>query len=140
MSLITALLMIAVFFIAANRGAFPQKLETGPQVLTIFSNVDDSEQPYGLYLPKHFNPAKKYPLVIMLHGAYSNHRIALRRVFGQEQRQRRDRRGSYALFPKMERYKLYSGDPACTEHDGIPRGLRRKMCTTFSRMLRSGSR
>ncbi len=83
MSLKTALIMVTVFFMAANRGAIAQKLETGPQVLTIFSNIDDSEQPYALYLPKHFNPEKKYPLVIMLHGAFSNHRIALRRVFGQ---------------------------------------------------------
>ncbi|MGH7453637.1 MAG: alpha/beta hydrolase-fold protein, partial [bacterium] len=55
----------------------------GPQVLTFFSDVDDTEQPYGLYLPKNFDAAKKYPLVIMLHGAGSNHRLALRRVFGK---------------------------------------------------------
>ena len=102
MSLRTALLMIAVFFIAANRGAFAQKLETGPQVLTIFSNVDDSEQPYGLYLPKHFNPAKKYPLVIMLHGAYSNHRIALRRVFGKSNANGETDAEATRYFPKWK--------------------------------------
>ncbi len=59
-----------------------QKLPPGPQVLTFFSDVDDTEQPYGLYLPQNFNPAKKYPLVVMLHGAGSNHRLAMRRVFG----------------------------------------------------------
>lgn len=60
-----------------------QKLPSGPQVLTFFSDADDTEQPYGLYLPKNFDPNKKYPLVIMLHGAGSNHRLALRRVFGK---------------------------------------------------------
>jgi pimeloyl-ACP methyl ester carboxylesterase len=55
----------------------------GPQVLTFFSDVDDSDQPYALYLPKNFEPAKKYPLVISLHGAWSNHRLNLRRVFGK---------------------------------------------------------
>jgi hypothetical protein len=59
-----------------------QKLPAGPQVLSIFSDVDDSEQPYALYLPKNYNPLRKYPLVISLHGASSNHRLNLRRVFG----------------------------------------------------------
>lgn len=60
-----------------------QKLPAGPQVLTFFSDADDTEQPYGLYLPKNYDENKKYPLVIMLHGAGSNHRLALRRVFGK---------------------------------------------------------
>ncbi|WP_259014996.1 carboxylesterase family protein [Emticicia fluvialis] len=62
---------------------FGQKLAPGPQVLTFHSDIDDTEQPYGLYLPKNYNPKKKYPLVVMLHGAGSNHRLALRRVFGK---------------------------------------------------------
>ena len=45
--------------------------------------MDDTDQPYALYLPKAFDPAKNYPLVISLHGAGSNHRLNLRRVFGQ---------------------------------------------------------
>ena len=63
--------------------AVAQKLPAGPQVLTFFSDVDDSEQPYALYLPKNFDPSRKYPLVMMLHGGGSNHRLALRRVFGK---------------------------------------------------------
>lgn len=62
---------------------FSQQLSPGPQVLTFFSDLDDTEQPYGLYLPKNYDSQKKYPLVIMLHGAGSNHRLALRRVFGK---------------------------------------------------------
>ena len=60
-----------------------QKLPPGPQVLTFHSDADDTEQPYGLYLPKNFDENKKYPLVMMLHGAGSNHRLALKRVFGK---------------------------------------------------------
>jgi len=45
--------------------------------------VDDAEQPYALYLPPRFDPQKAYPLVISLHGAGSNHRLNLRRVFGK---------------------------------------------------------
>jgi poly(3-hydroxybutyrate) depolymerase len=67
----------------ASAALLAQRLPAGPQVLTFFSDVDDSEQPYALYLPKAFNPAKKYPLVISLHGAGSNHRLNLRRVFGK---------------------------------------------------------
>lgn len=74
---------IVVCLLFARQFIFGQKLPAGPQVLTFFSDVDDSEQPYGLYLPKDFNSAKKYPLVISLHGAGSNHRLNLRRVFGK---------------------------------------------------------
>jgi hypothetical protein len=74
---------IVLVLLAAGSVSLGQTLRSGPQVLTFFSEVDDTEQPYGLYLPKNFDPAKKYPLVIMLHGAGSNHRLALRRVFGK---------------------------------------------------------
>ena len=60
-----------------------QILPPGPQVLTFFSDADDTEQPYGVYIPKNYDPQRKYPLVVMLHGAGSNHRLALRRVFGK---------------------------------------------------------
>ena len=63
-----------------------QLLTPGPQVTVFLSDVDDTDQPYGLYLPKKFDPARKYPLVISLHGAGSNHRLNLRRVFGQGNR------------------------------------------------------
>lgn len=80
----TSTFFIALFlcFIAGHI-TFGQKLAQGPQVLTFFSDIDDTEQPYGLYIPKNYDPDKKYPLVIMLHGAGSNHRLALRRVFGK---------------------------------------------------------
>src|SRR5579871_2757408 len=55
---------------------------TGPQLDTFHSAVDDSDQPYALYLPKSFDPAKKYPLVISLHQEESNHCLNLRSLFG----------------------------------------------------------
>lgn len=76
-------LLALVLLLVFAHAAVGQTLKPGPQVLTFFSDVDDTEQPYGLYLPEKFNPKKKYPLVIMLHGAGSNHRLALRRVFGK---------------------------------------------------------
>ncbi len=68
--------------VLAAAPAFAQSYPSGPQVVTFFSGVDDSDQPYGLYLPRNFDPAKRYPLVVSLHGAGSNHRLNLRRVFG----------------------------------------------------------
>jgi poly(3-hydroxybutyrate) depolymerase len=75
--------LILLLFVATAMAATAQKLKSGPQVLTFFSDVDDTEQPYGLYLPKNYDENKKYPLVVMLHGAGSNHRLSLRRVFGK---------------------------------------------------------
>ena len=59
-----------------------QRLKAGPQDLSFFSTVDDTDQPYALYIPDNFDESRAYPLVVFLHGAYSNHRLGLRRLFG----------------------------------------------------------
>jgi poly(3-hydroxybutyrate) depolymerase len=69
--------------VAPHGVAVGQALDSGPQVLTFYSDVDDTEQPYALYLPPTFDASKRYPLVVSLHGAGSNHRLNLRRVFGK---------------------------------------------------------
>jgi predicted esterase len=76
-------IIVVFLLLGAGRASHGQTLQPGPQVLTFFSDVDDTDQPYALFLPKKFNPRKKYPLVISLHGAGSNHRLNLRRVFGK---------------------------------------------------------
>lgn len=63
--------------------AFSQRLKAGPQDLSFFSTVDETDQPYAIYIPKNFDESRKYPLVVFLHGAWSNHRLGLRRAFGQ---------------------------------------------------------
>lgn len=75
--------MPALLVAAATWLLAAQLYRPGPQVVTFLSDADDSDQPYGLYLPKNFSPEKKYPLVVSLHGAGSNHRLNLRRVFGR---------------------------------------------------------
>jgi len=60
-----------------------QTYQPGPQDMTFFSSVDESNQPYAIYIPENFDESKEYPLVVFLHGALSNHRLGLRRVFGQ---------------------------------------------------------
>jgi poly(3-hydroxybutyrate) depolymerase len=74
---------VAVLVLGPQDAAAGQTVEPGPQVLTFHSDVDDTEQPYALYLPPNFDASKLYPLVVSLHGAGSNHRLNLRRVFGK---------------------------------------------------------
>lgn len=59
-----------------------QRLKPGPQDLSFFSTVDDTDQPYSVYIPDNFDESRAYPLVIFLHGAWSNHRLGMRRLFG----------------------------------------------------------
>ncbi len=82
----------------------------GPQVASFYSEIDDSEQPYGLYIPPGYDPQKKYPLVIMLHGAGSNHRLALRRVFGKSNLPGQNDAEASRVFPgwKEENYIVAS--------------------------------
>jgi len=75
-----------VLGVAAAAVLIAQSYTPGPQTLTFVSPIDDSEQPYALYLPKSFNPEKKYPLVVCLHAEESNHRLNLMQLFGQGNR------------------------------------------------------
>jgi poly(3-hydroxybutyrate) depolymerase len=83
-------------------GSFAQKLPSGPQVLSFHSDVDDTEQPYGCYIPKDYSEKKAYPLVVMLHGAGSNHRLALRRVFGKSNTATENDVEASLVFPKWK--------------------------------------
>ena len=91
----SALLLLASIAVTA------QTYQPGPQVASFFSTVDDSDQPYGLYLPRSFDANRKYPLVVMLHGAGSNHRLDLRRVFGQGNRPGETDAEASRYFPNM---------------------------------------
>jgi predicted esterase len=72
----------AVLAAASVLPAQSLSVRTGAQVLTFLSSVDDSEQPYALYLPPTFDPTRKYPLVVGLHSEDSNHRLNMRQLFG----------------------------------------------------------
>ncbi len=78
-----------------------QVLVPGPQAAVFLSGVDDSDQPYGLYVPKSYDASKKYPLVISLHGAWSNHRVNLRRVFGKGNRPGESDAEATRYFPPL---------------------------------------
>jgi len=49
-----------------NRGAKPQPGEIIPMYFR--SPADNSVQPYGMWVPKDYDPQQAYPLVVQLHG------------------------------------------------------------------------
>jgi poly(3-hydroxybutyrate) depolymerase len=67
-------------------GEDPYDYARGPMVKAYRAEWDGSLQPYALYVPKDYDGARAWPLVVALHGAGSNHRHMLRRVFGLDNR------------------------------------------------------
>jgi len=81
--LILTILSVVILILVNTGNVNAQRLKPGPQDLSFFSSVDETDQPYAVYIPNNFKESKKYPLVVFLHGAWSNHRLGLRRAFGQ---------------------------------------------------------
>jgi poly(3-hydroxybutyrate) depolymerase len=63
-------------------GEDPWKDRTGAFTKAYRSEIDGTLQPYGLYVPPSYDPAKAWPMLVGLHGATSNHLLHRRRVFG----------------------------------------------------------
>lgn len=113
--------LFLVLFLVVD--SFAQKLPAGPQVLTFFSDADDTEQPYGLYIPQNYDEQKKYPLVIMLHGAGSNHRLSLRRVFGKSNAEGENDVEATKYFPEWKNVDYIVASPYARGtggYQGIP--------------------
>jgi poly(3-hydroxybutyrate) depolymerase len=67
-------------------GEDPYRKATGVMVKAYRADWDGTLQPYALYVPRNFDPGKRWPLIVALHGAYSNPLHNLRRVFGLDNR------------------------------------------------------
>jgi dienelactone hydrolase len=63
-------------------GEDPWKGRTGAFTKAYRSEVDGTLQPYGVYVPPSYDPAKTWPLMVGLHGSGSNHLLHRRRLFG----------------------------------------------------------
>jgi hypothetical protein len=63
-------------------GEDPWKGRTGAFTKAYRSEIDGTLQPYALYVPPSYDPAKTWPMMVSLHGATSNHLLNRRRVFG----------------------------------------------------------
>ena len=72
--------------VAAGRD--PYRAATGMMVKAYRADWDATLQPYALYVPPAYKPGRPWPLIVALHGAYSDHRHNLRRVFGLDNRPR----------------------------------------------------
>ncbi len=49
------------------------QVRTGYFTATYHSSVDDSEQPFALWVPPDYKPSRRYPLVVLLHGTDADH-------------------------------------------------------------------
>ncbi|MBN2326805.1 MAG: prolyl oligopeptidase family serine peptidase [Candidatus Omnitrophica bacterium] len=67
-----------------EQGKDPLANSPGYQLRGYRSDLNGEIQLYSMYLPRGYgvDPEQKWPLVVMLHGAWSNHHLALRRVMG----------------------------------------------------------
>jgi predicted esterase len=58
-----------LFATSLKEGLDPTAKATGDLFLAYRSTFDGSMVPYRVYLPTSYSPSKKYPLVVLLHGA-----------------------------------------------------------------------
>lgn len=79
----------------------PYQGKTGYQLRGYVSPDTGETQLYSLYVPKDYDPQKEYPMVVMLHGAWSNHHLALRRVMGKTNRRGEDDSAAKRSMPEL---------------------------------------
>jgi poly(3-hydroxybutyrate) depolymerase len=67
-------------------GDDPYRAATGMLVKAYRADWDGTLQPYALDVPRDYDARRAWPLVVVLHGAFSDHRHNLRRVLGLDNR------------------------------------------------------
>ena len=86
---------------SVQAGNDPYEGKTGYQLRGYRSPVTGEIQLYSLYVPKDYSPDKEWPFVVMLHGATSNHHLALRRVMGKTNRPGEDDPAAKRSMPDL---------------------------------------
>jgi poly(3-hydroxybutyrate) depolymerase len=86
----TNLITAASYANSVAKGEDPYRTATGMLVKAYRAEWDQTLQPYALSVPRNYKPGKPggWPLIVALHGAFSDHRHNLRRVFGLDNRPR----------------------------------------------------
>jgi pimeloyl-ACP methyl ester carboxylesterase len=59
---------------------------TGYFTASNVSSVDDSEQPFALWVPRNYRSARAYPLLVALHGSDADHRMIPEECFRLHER------------------------------------------------------
>ena len=58
-----------------------QEHQTGYQCASYLSPLDDSEQPFALWVPPNYNPRRQYALIVALHGMDGDERMISEKCF-----------------------------------------------------------
>lgn len=87
----------ATLFLVLAAAAIAQPVR--PRIETVVSPIDGSAQPYACFVPRRPDPSGRFPLVISLHAAGSNHGLNLRRLFGLERMPGELWNDSFNYFP-----------------------------------------
>src|SRR4051812_37137087 len=93
-----------------------QSLGPGPQVAAFQSEIDDSSQPYAIYVPPDYIATKRWPVVISLHGPGTSHQLNLLQVLGRGNRNEGEIRG------RLSRQPVASEDPEMIVASPLARG------------------
>ena len=86
---------------ALAKGDDPFADRTGYILRGYRSELNGGIQLYSQYTPKEYDANKPWPLVIMLHGAWSNHHLGLRRVMGHSNNRAEDDPAAKRSMPEL---------------------------------------
>ena len=59
---------------------------TGYFTARYVSSIDDSEQPFALWVPRSHSRRRQYPLIVALHGSDADHRMIPEECFRMHER------------------------------------------------------
>ena len=71
----------AAVLTAAAQSQPQARLRGGARLLEFTSTADGTAQEFSIYLPRSYDSARKYPLIVALHEEDSNHIAELKRIF-----------------------------------------------------------
>ena len=85
-----------------KNGKDPFKEIRGPFIKAYRSSIDNSLQPYAVYIPDNYNSSILYPLIIGLHGATSTHVNFMNRIFGMTNKPGESDEESIKYFKRLK--------------------------------------